>query len=149
MPGQSSFMDYIDRLTDCVLVAYLEFGGSVDNPTLARYVQRMIEGEYSVERGQLATHLIEAGKRLRMQALIKRVKMPGKKGPGVWRLTLRGKHSAGFIRDTKFSQLSSTTEDAAKITNHRIPSRNSPRFSQSRNQTGPPADRAAVLVGLT
>ena len=96
-------MDYIDRLTECVLVAYLEFGGSVDNPTLARYVQRMIEGEYSVERQQLTAHLLEARKRLRTQALIKRVKIPGKKGPGIWRLTLRGKQRAEFIRDTKFS----------------------------------------------
>lgn len=103
MPGQSSFMDCIDRLTDCDLVAYLENGGSVDIPTLVRYVQRIIEGEYSVERQQLTTHLLEARRRLRTQALIKRVKMPGKKGPGVWRLTLRGKHRAGFIRDTKFS----------------------------------------------
>lgn len=76
-------MDCIDRLTDCDLVAYLENGGSVDIPTLVRYVQRIIEGEYSVERQQLTTHLLEARRRLRTQALIKRVKMPGKKGLGV------------------------------------------------------------------
>lgn len=99
---QATYLEYMDRITDCVLVVYFENGGSVDNQTLVRLVHAMIEGDYIVERFQLATHLMDARRRLRMQALIERVEMPGNKKPGIWRLTHRGKDRAAFLKETRF-----------------------------------------------
>lgn len=102
MPGNSANMDFIDRLADCVLVAYLDNGGSVDNHTLVRYVHTMIEGEHVLKRFELAPLLMDARRRLRMQALIERVQSPGKNAPAVWRLTILGKDRASFIKETRF-----------------------------------------------
>ena len=90
--------DFIDLVADCILVAYLDRGGTLDNQALTGYVYGIIEHEYNGDRHQLGSPLVKARKRLSLHCLIEKVRHHGEDGPGVWRLTHRGQAMAQFIK---------------------------------------------------
>ena len=94
--------DFIDLVADCILVAYLDHGGTLDNQALTERVYAMIAHEYNGDRHQLGRPLANARKRLSLQYLIEKVKHQGEDGPGVWGLTHRGQAMAQFIKRYRF-----------------------------------------------
>lgn len=95
--------DFIDLVADCILVSYLDHGGTLDNQALTDCVYQLIAHEYKGDRQQLGRPLVNARKRLSLQSLIEKVKQHGGDGPGVWRLTQRGRGMAQYIKRYRFS----------------------------------------------
>jgi len=84
---------YLDRLMSCVLIAYLDSGGEMDDQALLNYVRPTITSEYNVDRKNLRLHLVDARNGLRERRLIEEVN----DNPGAWRLTALGMSRAQFV----------------------------------------------------
>ncbi|MDE0142984.1 MAG: hypothetical protein OXN19_16050 [Caldilineaceae bacterium] len=81
------------RLMNCVLIAYLDNGGEMDNQALLNYVRPIITSEYNVDRKNLGRHLVDARNGLHARRLIEKVN----DNPGAWRLTTLGVSRAQFV----------------------------------------------------